>query len=323
VSNTATTLTLQAQGSTGNPSVAPVAGQPYRIMTLPTTGVAWARTGNLPVRYEQRNTGASVQNDMTHYGVSVMIEGGSDEQRGFTYSYGMAPATPRRVITGAQTRFPVLTVRARTMGTQEYTQASSAITAGTTTSLTATGSPWVVDQWRGRFVSYVNTGVTYVARITSNTVSALTIENVVTGLAMPAAPVAGQNYTIGMVNRGQLLPRRLVMSCDQVAVVELISGSSVTPVTLTGATFAALASLGSANSFAERDVSATALSGGEVVLAFTSPAGGSGVLDLDLQNLFPLFNSIQGSVPDTLTVAVTTTATSNVGAHIVCQEAMS
>ena len=95
------------------------------------------------------------------------MEGGIDPQRGFTYSYGMALGTPRRTVAAATNRFPVLSVRMRNMGTSEYTQASSAITAGTTTSLTATGTPWTVNQWRGRAVSYVVAGVNYVARITS------------------------------------------------------------------------------------------------------------------------------------------------------------
>ena len=64
----------------------------------------WARTGNLPVRYEQRNlTAQSSSNDMTHYGVSVCIEGGVDDQRGFTYGYGMALQTPPDLKTAAKT----------------------------------------------------------------------------------------------------------------------------------------------------------------------------------------------------------------------------
>ena len=86
-----------------------------------------------------------------------------------------------------------------------------------------------------------------------------------------------------------------------------------------------LSTLGSPNSFAERDISATVLSGGEVVFAFTAPAGGSGLQDIDLSYFFPILNTIQGATPDVLTVAITTqTATpANVGAHLICQEAMS
>ena len=77
--------------------------------------------------------------------------------------------------------------------------------------------------------------------------------------------------------------------------------------------------LGSNYSYAERDVSATALSGGEVVFAFVSP--NNQLQCIDLSNLFPLFNNIRGNQPDILTVAVTGTA--NVGCHFVGQEAMS
>jgi len=305
----------------GDPVIVHQIGTSNRAgQTLP-----WARTGNLPVRYELRNVGTvAASNAFLHYGVSVMVEGGVDDQRGFTYAYGMAPATPRRTVASSSTRYPVLSIRNRIMGTLEYTQATSAITAGTTTSLTATGTPWTVDQWKGRCVSYVNTGVTYTARITSNTTSVLTIADVVTGGAAPAAPVAGQNYTIGLINRGQILPRQLLVSSSAIALVEIIASTTASPVTLTGATFAPLTGLGSANSFAERDVSSTALTGGEVVMAFTAPAGGSGLQQLDLSNLFPLYTNIKGNVPDILTLAITTTGTaSDVGGHFICQEAMS
>lgn len=311
-----------------------VNGQPYTLHQIgfgnrPNQTRPWARTGNLPVRYEIRNVGtvnaAAGQNDMIHYGVSVICEGGIDDQRGFTYAYGMAPATPRRTVSAATTRFPVLSIRNRVMGTQEYTQATAAITAGTTTSLTAGTAAWTVNQWVGRYVAYVNSGVTYTARITANTATVLTIADVVTGGALPVAPVAGQNYTIGLLNRGQILPRRLMVSSSALCVVELIASTPTSPVVLTGASFATLASLGSVNSFAERDVSATALTGGEVVFAFTAPAGGSGLLDLPIDQLFPLLNTVRGATPDVLTVAVSTpTGTAaDVGAHIVGQEAMS
>jgi hypothetical protein len=283
----------------------------------------WARTGNLPVRYEQRNTGTAVANDMYHYGVSVLVEGGIDEQRGFTYSYGMAPSSPRRLVAALATRYPVLSIRPRVMGTAEYTQASSAITAGTTTSFTVTGTPWTVDQWKGRMVHFP--ALNLVARITSNTTSAATFENIVTGAALASAPTAASNYTIGLIDRGQLLPKRLMLSSDAICVVELIASTPTSPVTLTGASFVGLSTLGSPNSFAERDISATVLSGGEVVFAFTAPAGGSGLQDIDLSYFFPILNTIQGATPDVLTVAITTqTATpANVGAHLICQEAMS
>lgn len=288
---------------------------------------AWARTGNLPVRYEQRNLGVTTaQNDMIHYGVSVMVEGGVDDQRGFTYSYGMAASTPRRNVAQNSTRFPVLSIRGRVMGTQETTQAGGAISSGTTTAMTVAGTPWAVNQWAGRFVAYGAAGATpSVARIISNTANALTIADPITGGAMGVAPAAGNNYTIGLVNRGQILPRLLLISSDALCVVEIIASTPTSAVSLTGSNFVPLASLGSANSFAERDVSATALSGGEVVMAFTAPAGGSGLLQIELEQLFPLLTTVRGNAPDILTVAVTTQAAvaANVGAHLICQEAMS
>jgi hypothetical protein len=287
--------------------------------------VPWARTGNLPVRYECRNVGTTTANNsFIHYGVSVMVEGRVDTQRGFTYSYGLAPSAPRRNVASNSTRYPVLSIRNRVMGTQEYTQATAAITAGTTTSLTAGTATWTVDQWKGRCVSYVVSGVTYTARITTNSATVLTLADVVTGGALSVAPVAGQNYTIGLINRGQILPQTLLVSSDAIAVIELISSTPTSPVALTNASFVALSTLGSVQSFAERDISATALTSGEVVMAFTAPAGGSGLQQIDLTNFFPLYNTIRGNTPDILTLAVTTGGTAaNVGAHIICQEAMS
>jgi len=129
-----------------------------------------------------------------------------------------------------------------------------------------------------------------------------------------------------LIDRGQLLPQTLLVSADALCVVELIASTPGNSVSLQGASFAALSSLGSPNSFASRDVTATGLAGGEVVYAFTAPVGGSGLLQIDLSNFFPILNTIKGNQPDILTVAVTTNATTgaaNVGAHIICQEAMS
>jgi hypothetical protein len=76
---------------------------------------AWARTGNLPARYEQRDTGTGTPNTMQHYGVSILIEGGRDLQRGFTYSYGTSGIT---AVPGSTRRQPILSVRNRTMGSR-------------------------------------------------------------------------------------------------------------------------------------------------------------------------------------------------------------
>lgn len=293
----------------------------------PNATVPWSRTGNLPARYEIRNVGviASPQS-IQHYGVNISSEGRVDDQRGFTYSYGMALGTPRRTVAAATTRFPVLSIRNRVMGTQDFTQAGSAITAGTTTSLTVTGTPWTVNQWAGRYVAFGAAGANpTIARIISNTTSALTIADPVTGGPAAAAPAVGNNYVIGTVNQGQILPRRILISSSALAQCELIASTPTSPVVLTGASFAALSSLGSVGSFGERDVSATALTGGEVVMKFTLPAGGSGLQDIDLQNLFPLFNNVRGNIPDILTLAVSTAAATpaDVGADFYVQEEMS
>jgi hypothetical protein len=291
----------------------------------------WARTGNLPVRYEQRNSSTiSATNDLLHYGVSVIVEGGQDDQRGFTYSYGMAPATPVRSTGGAVTRYPILSIRPRALGLVERTQATNAATAGTTTSLTLTTANLVTNDLRGRYIYFpglVTTqgGTGAIGRITANTTSVISFVDNVTGLAFSAAPGSGASYQIGLLNRGQLLPRKLMVvqtTAAQNVVIELVASTTTSPIVLTGATFAALSSLGSANSFAERDVSATALSGGEVTFAFVlSP--GSGVQEIDLSYFFPLLNNIRGNQVDTLSVCVTSGATVTVGAHLICQEAMS
>jgi hypothetical protein len=106
-------------------------------------------------------------------------------------------------------------------------------------------------------------------------------------------------------------------------VIELVASTPAAPIRLTGASFVALSSLGSTNSFAERDVSATAIaSGGEVVFAFVLTPG-AGVQDIDLSYFFPLLNTLRGNDVDILSVCVTSAATVTVGAHLICQEAMS
>lgn len=287
----------------------------------------WARTGNLPVRYELRNlSGTTAGATFYHYGVSVLVEGGINTQRGFTYSYGMALQTPQRTVASNTVRYPVLSVQPRVMGTQEFTQAGGAITAGTTTTATMSGTPFTAGALVGKYIYFPSLGSNgIVARITANTASTVTFVDNILGGAISSAVTSGINYTIGYINRGQLLPQSLIISSSALCVVELIASTPTSPVSLTGASFVALSSLGSVNSFTTRDVSATALSGGEVVYAFVGPAGGSGIQVFDLSNFFPLFNTIRGNLTDILTVAVTTPSgtSSLVGAHLICQEAMS
>jgi len=601
-----------------------------------TTGlrqqVPWGRTGNLPVRYEQRNTGpqTSPTNDMYHWGVSVIVEGGRDEQRGFTYSYGVSNTNQARPIIGGTngvTRYPLLTIRSRAMGTQEFGNvnglynANTTPTASTTQSATSTASyaigttltvggtvtgtfavgmgvigwgiplgtyitalgtgsggagtytlstgavtnsssatstiqvnayanvmtitstPLTANQFQGRYIyfpyngtqtsisisstsgvagttqlvlnnvtglfagmtvtsgtgiltlatnniptfiqsinSTTNTvtlsnpltttasgsyifvstlGAGAVGRILYNTTSAIyfadpilgglvpnltvatsavtatfassptytyssggasgaftfvltaSTTNVVPGMpisgtgipanttvvSVSAATVTMSNpasaqisgtitfgsgiataytvlttagtgsvvvgmsvtgtgiapgamvtqyannvitlnlpctaqvsgtlafatgYVVGLSNRGQLLPKRLMMSSDTRCVVEVIASTPTNPTTLIGPNFQQLQYLGSLNSFAERDITSTALTGGEVVFAFTLAAN-SGLQDVDFSYFFPLYNNIRGSNVDTLTLAVSVVpnTTSVVSGHLICQEAMS
>jgi hypothetical protein len=599
-----------------------------------TTGirqqVPWARTGNLPVRYEQRNTGpqSSAINDMYHWGVSVIVEGGRDEQRGFTYSYGVSNTNQARPIVGGTTgvtRYPLLTIRSRAMGTQEFGNVNGLYNANTTpianTTLSATstasyavgttltiggtvggtfavgmgvvgwglalgtyitalgtgsggagtytlntaaqvnsssatstiqinayanvmtltGTPLTANQYQGRYIYFpyngtqvstsltssagtagstqltltsvagiyagmtvtsgtgiltlgtnnqptfvqniiglvvtlsqpliANASGTYifvstlgagaVGRILYHTTSAIYFADPILGglvapltvatssvtatfaasptytfssggaagaytvtltasttNVVPGMPISGTGilpnttvvsvvgavvtisnpasaqisgtitfvsgsvgsytvltttgigtviagmsvtgtgiapgamitayannvitlnlpctaqvsgtltfatgYLIGLSNRGQLLPRRLMMSSDNRCVVEVIASTPTNPTTLTGSNFNQLQYLGSLNSFAERDITSTALTGGEVVFAFTL-ASGSGLQDIDFSYFFPLYNNIRGSGVDTLTLAISVVpnAQAVVSGHLICQEAMS
>ena len=161
----------------------------------------------------------------------------------------------------------------------------------------------------------------YTARINANTSTTLTFQDVVTGAAMPYAPTAGCSYTVGLIDRGQLLPQSLIISSTATCLVELIASTPTAQVGIAGVQFQAESSLGSTYSFAERDVSGSYLSGGEVVYSFTSPP--SGLQQLDLSNFFPVLTNIKGNIPDILTVAITTTVSTPVGVNVICQEAMS
>jgi hypothetical protein len=78
-----------------------------------------------------------------------------------------------------------------------YTQATAACTGGTTTTLTATSAAWTTNQWAGKHLIYVVSGVEYAARIVSNTATILTIRSFYDDFSpLPIAPVAGQNYQI-------------------------------------------------------------------------------------------------------------------------------
>ena len=296
----------------------------------------WSRTGNLPVRYEQRNVGATTANSvLAHFGVSVVVEGRRDEQRGFTYSYGLPAGTNRRNVPAANTRFPVVSVQMNQMAKIEFQGNSTVGTinnSSNSTYLTVAGTPWTANAYVGRAITFQGTGANtanvFVGRIANNTSNTLYMTDIVSNTSgVLGTPNSSYNYAIGLVNRGQILPQSLVVASDGAALIELIVSTASNPVTLTGASFVLLNTVGSFNSLASRDSSATAITAntGEVVYAFSAPAGGSGLQTFDLTNLFALYNNIRGNVPDILTVAVSTNSSSqaNVSAHLIAQEAMS
>lgn len=283
---------------------------------------AWSRTGNLPVRYETRNIGtASGANTMTHWGVSVVVEGGVDDQRGFTYNYGRQPSATLAASIGATgVRVPILSIRGRVMGNQQAGETAQTATGGSTTSLARTGAGWTTNQWRGLYVFAISgAGVGQLARITANDATTLTVADTVTGGALSVAFGSGTVYTIGLPNRGQLLPRRLNVSLTGPCRIEIISNG-----TLTSPTWQALAAQGSPNSFAERDVAASAITGGEVVYGMSVLAATT-LPELQVDQLFPLVNNIRGNLPDILTVCITANGTNalTASAELNCQEAMS
>jgi len=308
----------------------------------------WSRTGNLPVRYEQRNIGATTANSaLVHFGVSVMVENRQDAQRGFTYGYGMSGAAPRRNVPAANTRFPVTSFQMLSMGRTEANNTTtnnyfSVSTLGTqanivaspapnTTFIQVAGTPWTANQFVGRAITFYglgagNTNIT--ARIANNTANTVYFYDLISNTAPIAnTPNTATTYGIGLINRGQILPQSLIISSDATCFVELIVSTATNPVGLTGASFVPMNTLGSFNSLSSRDISATALTPntGEVIYSFTGPAGGSGLQTFDLTNVFALYNNIRGNQPDILTVAVSTPSgvSANVGATLIAQEAMS
>jgi hypothetical protein len=171
--------------------------------------------------------------------------------------------------------------------------------------------------------SYTNSAVAtspFTARITSNTATTLTFQDIVTGLPLTTGPSAGNTYYIGLIDRGQLLPQTLLLNSSATCLVELIASTPTNQLSLQGPIFTALSTLGSYNSFAEQDLSAISLAGGEVVYAFST--ANNGLQQLDLTNFFPVLTNIKGNVADILTVAVTSSAGATVQVNVVCQEAM-
>ena len=172
----------------------------------------------------------------------------------------------------------------------------------------------------GAYTSGATATSPYTARITSNTATTLTFQDIVTGLPLTTGPSAGNSYYIGLIDRGQLLPQTLLLNSSATCLVELIASTPTNQLSLQGPSFTALSTLGSYNSFAEQDLSAVSLSGGEVVYAFST--ANNGLQQLDLTNFFPVLTNIKGNVADILTIAITSSAGATVQVNVVCQEAM-
>lgn len=306
-------------------------GEPY-ILHEQTMGnlqqFAWSRTGNLPVRYEQRNTtNINTSAVFMHYGVSVIVEGQRDPQRGFTYAYGNSALV---AVPANKSSYPLMSFRPRVMGTIEYNQNNAAITSATTTSVTMNNPSWATNQWVNRAIYFPTLSSTanpygVNARILANNSNTLTVGDVVTlsALSSTYVPYAGAPYTIGLIDRGQILPQDMFITANATALVQIFASTPTNPITLTNAKFQPLSVLGSTYSFAELDLNATSFSGGECVYSLLTPAAGT-VQDINLQNFFPLYNNIRGNNPDILTVSITTTTQPvSAGVHVIGQEAMS
>lgn len=211
--------------------------------------VPWSRTGNLPVRYEQRNYSSNAIQVFNHYGVSVIIEGGRDPQRGFTYSYGVS--APVTVVSNFAK--PLLSIRNRTMGNRvvdtyqnynsngipipgvyntTYINGASAITNATTTT-GLLGSPVVLsfgaNTWQPGALSGLSiyfptvTGTGYpngvTGRIYNNSTTTITAVDVVMGLS-----------SYGAGSSSGIVPLSL-------SGIAISNQQNVGPVTTTGVTF--------------------------------------------------------------------------------------
>ncbi len=203
-----------------------IQGEPYILHQIGIGNLAgqvapWARTANIPVRYELRNVGVSTASTMTHWGVSVLAEGKIDDQRGFTYGYG---ATSR---SASGTRFPVVSMRYRVMGTLEYGVDSAysgangalptggaaisvnAVNSGTqqtgSTLVTLTGTPLVAGAWVGKYIFCrgTNASITGIT-ITSGVATATTALNPNYLTVGRYVIIAGATAGTGSVN-GQVL----------------------------------------------------------------------------------------------------------------------
>jgi hypothetical protein len=245
--------------------------------------------------------------------ISGIVVSGS----GAPYTATVTTANPHFLTTGKY-----LTISGGTSNTSVNGTFQITVTGPTTFtySVSSSGNP------SGTIVYTQGTGA--IGRVVSNTATTLTVvDNVIGSSSLPYpmvnTPATSGNYILGLIDRGQILPQTLNIYSSANCTLELITSTYYSPIALTGASFNTMYSLGSLNSFAERDVSATALTGGEVV--YNSPLPSGGLQTFDLTAFFPLYTTVQGNTPDVLTVAITTPSgfSGTVGAGLIGQEAMS
>jgi hypothetical protein len=261
-------------------------------------------------------------------GKYVWSRGSSSAISGIVVSGASAPYTATATTTNPHflTTGKYLTVSGGTSNTSVNGTFQITVTGPTTFtySVTSSGNP-------GGTIVYTQ-GIGAIGRVVSNTATTLTVvDNVIGSSSLPYpmvnTPAASGNYIIGLIDRGQILPQTLNIYSSANCTLELITSTFYSPVTVSGTAFSfnTMYSLGSLNSFAERDVSATGTaSGGEVVYNAPLPAGG--LQTFDLTQFFPLYTTVQGNMPDLLTVAISTPSTfgtNTVGAGLIGQEAMS
>jgi hypothetical protein len=252
---------------------------------------AYMRTGNLPARYEIRATGSlSGISTLYHYGTSVMTEGGFDVDRGYIYAGSNGPTS---ISAGLTSRRPICSVRVKQVATSATTGTA---TGGSSSTLTVSGTPWTVNAYAGLFLIMTSgSNANKPILILSNTNNTLTFDT--TQLLFPTfTPLNAETFTIGLLNRGGLLPTDIdVYSAGGAAFIEVV----LNPASITGASWSDIGG----TSLSQKDVSATALSGGEVVASYYATK--DTITRVDLTGLYPLGLNTKGLVSDILSVMVT------------------
>jgi len=252
---------------------------------------AYMRTGNLPARYEIRATGTlATASNLYHYGTSVMTEGGFDVDRGYIFA-GSNGATP--ITTGLTARRPICSIRAKQVATVATT--GTVNTAPVSNAITVAGTPWVANAYAGLF--FVATSGTNIGKpqlISSNTTNALVFDS--TQILYPLSNMtAGDTFSIGLLNRGGILPTDGgLYTGGGVSFIEFVLNP-----TLTGANWTDIGG----TSLSQKDVSATAITGGETVASYYATA--NTITFADLRGLYPLGLNTRGLVSDILSVVVT------------------